>query len=253
MQDIVVIESLRRKGIAFNTENTLMYEAVEHKPRVLDKMPSRLTMTKADDIMPYGCCNEFVIDYQQRKESCSLETAFLETPTAKRVCDVSVYLVLQTLINQGVCYNEDKANACFDLFRLIFMSPGDSVTVGSLYEIIKSYQPCNYFAEEIVKAIKICLFGENASVLFWINLCELSGFYETAVNLGREVIKENCPKEKDVQKFLRPLYKEAKEDKEFMKTIYKPGANKWLIPMLWYLKDKHPEALEPGTSSDGFA
>ena len=37
-----------------------------------------------------------------------------------------------------------------------------------------------------------------------------------------------------------------------MKSIYKAGANKWLVAMLWYLKDEHPEALDAGTNKDGF-
>ena len=37
-----------------------------------------------------------------------------------------------------------------------------------------------------------------------------------------------------------------------MKSIYKQGANKWLIAMIYYLKDSNPEVMDASTNTDGF-
>ena len=41
--------------------------------------------------------------------------------------------------------------------------------------------------------------------------------------------------------------------KDFMNNIYKGGVNKWMIGMLYLLKDEHPEVLQPSSSNIGFA
>lgn len=253
MKDIVVIESLRKRGTGLgNMQEVLTYEAIERKPRVLDKAPKRLNFTKATDIQVYGCCSEFVITYNDLKSNISIEQATLDIKGNKRFCDVEVYLALQALIQQGFCNSADKAAACFDVFKIIMTTPGETLTTGRVYNTLKDYQPMNYYAGELIKAIQVCLFNEKLPVLYWINLVEYSGFYATALELGKEVIRENCETEKDVEKFLRPLYKEAKNDKEFIDSLYKPACNKWLIAMLYYLRKEHPEALEP-SNKGGFA
>ena len=52
MQDIIVIQNLQRRGVDFsNMQEMLRYEAMERKPRVLDKPPKRITLTKAKEII----------------------------------------------------------------------------------------------------------------------------------------------------------------------------------------------------------
>ena len=255
MKDIVVIESLRKRGAGLqDVQEILQYEAVERKPRYLDKAPKRLSFNKASDIQPYSCYTEFFMHYDYIKESCQqLEQATLDLKGAKRFCDVDVYIALRALINTGVCNTEEKAFACFDLFKIIMMTPGDTLTAGRVKKTLDTYKPANYYAGELVKALYVCLFDEKISVLYWMSLCDISDFYKTAIELGKPIIRKNCETEKDVEKFLRPVYKQAKEDKEFMENVYTPGANKWLIPVLYLLKDEHPEALEPNSSEGGFA
>lgn len=254
MRDIVVIESLRKRGIGLNNmQEVLKYESVERKPRVLDKPPKRLVLTKAVDVKAYGCRAEFIMCYEDKKSSCKRETASLDLKGVVRYCDVDVYLVLQTLIEQGFCKIEERATACFDLFRTIMTTPGETLTVGRVYDALKEYTPTSYYAGELVKAIHVCIFNEKAPALYWMDLCEYTGFYRNAIELGKAVIRDNCETEKDVEKFLRPLYKQAKSDEEFISKIYTAGANKWLIPMIYYLKDTHPEVLESNTTGGGFA
>lgn len=254
MKDIVVVQSLRKRGIGLSDmQEVLEYEAIERKPRVLDKAPKRLNLTKASDIEVYGCCAEFIMCFKDKKANINLEQATLDLRGVKRYCDTDVYFTLLSLIEQGFCYTADRAAACFDVFKVIMTTPGDTLTTKRVYDALTNYQPMNYYAEELVKAINVCLFNEKAPVLYWLNLCEFSGFYPKAIELGKNVIRDNCETEKDVEKFLRPFYKQAKDDKEFMDNLYKPGANKWLIPMLYFLREQHPEVLEPNSKGGGFA
>lgn len=254
MKDIVVIEQLRKRGCGLkDLQDTLHYEAIERLPRILDKAPKRLTIVKAKDIESYGCCSSFVIQYQQLKDGTNLEIATLDMKGAKRYCDTEVFLVLQTLIRLSMTKSKDLAGACLEMFKTIILIPGETLTKARVYDTLSTYSTTDYYTLELIKGIRITLFNEEAPVLYWISSCELTGFYVKAVELGRKVIKDNCTNEKEVRKFLQPLYKQAKEDKEFMKNIYINGANKWLVPMLYYLKDSNPEALDPGNNKEGFA
>ncbi len=254
MQDIVVVQQLRKRGMNINNmEELLRYEAIEKKPRYLDKPPKRLSLARASSLNPYGCCAEFLMCYADLKKSLSSLTATVDIDGNPRPCDVEVFIALRALISQGYCCIEDRAQACFDVFACIVNSSKEAITLSGVYEAIKNYKSDNYYVKELIKALKVCLYNEKAPVLYWESQCECEGFYQLALSLGSEVIRKNCPTEKDVDKFLKPLYKQAREDKEFMKTVYKPVANKWLIPMLYYLKDSHPEALEPGSHGEEFA
>jgi hypothetical protein len=254
MKDVVVIQSLRNRGVGLsNVQEVLAYEAIERKPRYLDKAPRRLNLTKASDITVFGCYSDFIMHYIEIKKISYLEQAVIDLKGVKRFCDPDVYRVLYVLMREGVCNNLERAQACFDVFKTIITTPGDTLTVGKVYSALAEYQPMNYYAGELVKSIHVCLFNEKAPVLYWFCLCEFSGFYGVAMELGKDIIRENCESEKDVEKFLRPVYKQAKDDKEFMENVYAPGANKWLIPILYLLKDSHPEALNPNTKGGGFA
>lgn len=253
MRDIIVIQSLQSRGYGLdNIEEALQYEAVEHKPRVLDKEPRKVSINKAKEIYPYGCCSEFVMAYNDISKSANLDQATIEIKGVTRVCDVSVYVALKTLIVQGVSYCREKAEAFYNICRIIMTTPGDTLTRNRVFETLNKYEPEGYFEKELIKALGITLFNESLASLYWVSLCEDLGFYKDAIEKGKAVISESCKTEKDVTKFLNPLYKAAKEDQAFMSQVYKPGANKWLVAMLYYLRDK-PEYLNPGNAEGGFA
>lgn len=252
MKDQVVLKSLSEKGIPLDIEHILPYEAMEMKERVLDGPPKRLKLNSVTEKDVYGICNEFIMTYNSIKDSFSYEVTRIDLRGNTRICDTDVFYVLQALITEGICYDEDKAQACFNLFRIIMTTPGDMLSKAVLYPVLTDYKPADFYEKQLLNAIKVCLFNVTAPVLYWVKICELSGFYKNAVKLGCEVIAEECKSEKDVKDFLNPKYKEAKEDKEFMRSIYKQGANKWLIAMIWHLHKEHPEVMDASTSKDGF-
>lgn len=248
MKDVVVVNELRRRGtIANDIKEILKYEAVERKPRVLDKPPKKLNFVKASDITQYGCCSEFILCYNDIKASTDIEQAVVELPGNKRFCDVKVYIALQALITQGYSNSMDRATACFEVFKAIVMTPGDTITVERVKNTLSKYQPNSYYESELVKALQVCILDEKISVVYWVSSCECEGFYSSALELGKEIIRSNCDTEEDVVKFLKPILKDAKQDEEFMSKIYKEAANKFLIPILFMLKDTHPEVLDPGS------
>lgn len=253
MKDIVVIQSLQKRGANLsNLQEVLAYEAVERKPRHLDKAPSKITFTKVSDIQEYGCCSEFIICFNELKDNLKEDLCYVDMKGVKRLCDPDVFLTLQTLIQQSITCTEERASACFDLFRIIMMLPVEVLTAKAVYEKLASYKASNYYAKELLTAISICLFGNSVHVAYFANLCEYSGFYLKAIELGKEVISKECSNEKEVDAFLKVNYALAKEDKDFMQQIYKPGANKYLIAMIYYLKDKHPEVMNTGNTEGGF-
>lgn len=253
MNDIVVIESLRRKGYGLNNiQEALQYEAIERQPRVLDGEPKKISINRAKDIQPYGCCSEFVMAYGDVKASATLEQAAIEIKGVTRICDVEIYIALKTLISQGVTCICDKAEACYNLCRIIMTTQGDTLTKARVFEALNKYKTDNYYEQELIKALNITLFNESMASLYWVSLCESTGFYVDAIEKGKEVITQNCETEKDVNKFLNEQYKLAKDDKEFMAKIYKPGANKWLTAMLYFLREDD-RYLEPGNTDGGFA
>ena len=254
MKDIVVIQSLQKRGVGLGDINeVLKYEAMERKPRVLDKAPKRLVMTKASDIKSYGCCSEFIMCFNELKSSNSLEQATINMRGVSRYCDVDVYYVLQALIKQGFNVTEDRAEACFDLFRVIMTTPGEVLTSKRVEDTLAKYTPINYYSEELLKGIYVVLFDEKLPVIHWMSICEYNGFYTKAFELGKALVRSTCDTEKDVERLLAAEYKQAKNDEEFMAKVYTQGANKWMMGLLYKLKEKHPEVMDQNTSDKGFA
>lgn len=254
MQDIVVIDSLRKRGFQFSDiQESLRYEAPEHKPRVWDKPPKRLSIKKVKDVPVYGCKQEFIMLYRELFEETNEDLCSLDMSGTKRFCDKEVYVALQTLIRHSLCYVQEQAEACYELFKEICMAPCDTLTKGKVYDVLVNLKPSEYYAQQVLDALRVCLFGDDNVTLYWTNLADYCGFYKTAIDLGKGVIREKCVNEREVMKFLKENYSLAAKDLDFMHQVYKPGANKYVIAMLYYLKNEHPEALEPGTDKDGFA
>ena len=252
MNDVVVIQSLRERGYNMdNLEEILMYEAIEKKPRVLDKPPKRLSLVRGKDLPVYSTYTEFLMTFKDKKDSNTLDTAQLNIKGVVRYCDVDVFLVLQSLISEGFTKSADKARACFDLFRVIMMTPGDTVTIGRVHESLTDYLPINFYAGELYKAICNCLFEDTPLMLYWIELANYDKTYKKAVRLGKTVILESdAETESDVDKLCKQFYSEYKDDEDFVakyaKEFRKTGATKPLIGMIHHLYKEHPEVLDFG-------
>lgn len=254
MQDIIVIENLRKRNFDFrNIEEALRYEAMERLPRTLDKAPKKLSLKKASDTPVYGCKQEFIMAYNDLLREATTELFSLDFRGNLKYCDKEVFVMLQTLITQSLTKTKERAEACFELFRVISTAPFDTLTKERVYQTLDSYTSNDYYTSQILEAIHTCVFNTDVVILHYNKIIEFCGFYKKAYELGRDIVKRNCKDEKDVERYLRMFYNEAKANKEFMNSIYKQGVNKWLIAVIYLLKDEYPEVLEPSTSNVGFA
>lgn len=254
MLDAVVQQRLREAGQTLDTSNMLYLraEAVGNSPRVLDKPMAAMKIPSCPFDTTYGCCAEFISAYNTYKNSLRVEQAKINYNGTDKFCDVDIYYALYTLGMQGICCVDERSGACAKLFRMIVATEGDTITVSRVYNTLSSYKPATYFEKELLKAITVCLFNENAVVLEWLSLIEPRGFYEEAIQRGREYIQQSELNKRSLRTFLQENYSKATADKEFMKSLYKPACNKWLIGMIFFLKDKYPEVLEYSKTSQGF-
>lgn len=251
MRDPIVIQNLQRQGFNFdNVEDLLRYEAVERKPRFLDKEPKRIAVKRAEEAPEFGCKQEFILVYNEISNETNGELFTIDLNRVKRYCDREVFIVLQTLIRQGVSYNKEIATACYDMFRYICTAEFDTVTKERVYQVLQPLRPVGYYGKQIYEALNFCLFGENPVVLYWKDKAKFNGLYKAAYLKGCEVIAEKCATEKDVDSMLRIAIKEAKADTEFMKSIYTQGISKELLGMLYLLKDDEDKKLLNPDSSD---
>lgn len=253
MKDAVVINNLHARNFDFSdVETMLQYEAVERQPRVWDKAPKRLTLKKAKDLPVFGCRNEFVIAYRSLLEETNGELFRVDFGKASKICDREVYVVLQVLVRQGICFNLDRSNACYDLFRIICTAPVDTLTIDRVYQTLQPVKPSNYWGTQIMSAIKECLFGDNPIALYWNSVAQFTGLYKDCFEKGRDVVLEKCATEKEVDTFVRDNYKLARADKDFLKSVYTEGISKPLIAMLYYLRESNPEVLDIGDAGSGW-
>ena len=256
MLDEVVSKTLRSRGFDFsNQQELLCYESASYRSRVLDNAPPRIKLGKATDIEVYGCKAEFVMAYNLKMQEEIPEVCYIDNAVTnmKRQCDKQVYVVLVTLANQGVTRIPERTDACFQLFRDIITQVEDPViTVQSVYTLLSTYPKRSYYVGELMEAIRICLFGDNEAVLEWLRLVNPLGFYTEAISKGRNFIRDNCKKAKDVKPFLKMIYDTASKDLAFMKQIYKRGANRYLIPVIYALRNDYPEVMNAGTNTGGF-
>lgn len=256
MKDLVVIESCRRAGIDLSDMNNLLpLETMERKQRVLDKPPTRLDKFKYEEAYAYGCCNEIVMTYMKLKEEYPKDAptyGTLEIGEVPRKCTLDTYFFLKSLVLSSLGVIPERATASFEIFVKITMATGDLTNT----EVLRDLLVCdssNYYQSEIIKAAKICLFGENPIVQYWESKTDYIGYYPNAMVYGRKIIDENCKDLKDVNRFVRDYSKKAREDKEFMKGLYRKAANKYLYAVMYYCKDKYPDVMNLGGANDGFA
>lgn len=256
MQDMVVLQNLRNMGANLDDMNTMLrYEAPERKPRVLDSAPKRVTLSRAKEIAQFGCQEDLVMTFRTILEDLTGVVYSLDVKGLQRLCDRRVYGLLQALILHGYTKSKARAEACFEVFKAIVMCKCDTLTIERIYEVLHNYSTEDYYTNQVVNGALRCLLQDDDTRVecYWRSIAEYNGYYLPVIQYGADVLKKNCKTEKDVQKFLGGLYKEAKADKDFLNAIYKPGVNKYMMAMLYYLKDEHPELLEPSKSNIGFA
>lgn len=255
MVDPIIVERIREEYGTVDPESPmyLLAEQVDGKPRVLDKAPSTVKLNKMNMCVAYGCCNEFISAFNSFKSSMNLETAVVDLNGLRRVCDPDVYYALHSLALFSAHVVEERASAATFWFRTIIMAKVDTLTVARIYEVIHEVKSKDYYTNQFMQALQVCLFNENESVLCWRSLIEDTSFYPEAIRLGSEYIKEHDLDQKAMMKLLRETYSVSSKDKEFMKEIYKPACNKWLSSMIYLLKDEHPEVLKMSKDNNGFA
>lgn len=254
MRDPIVIQNLQRQGFNFdNVEELLRYEAVERKPRHLDKEPKRLTFKRAEDTPEFGCKQEFIIVYNDLKTEISGDVFTIDLNKVTRYCDREVFIVLQTLIRQGVSYNKEVASACYDLFRVICTADYETITKERVYQILQPMKPTSYYSKQIYEAVNFCLFGDNPVIMYWKDKAKFNGLYKAAYLRGCDVVSERCSTEKEVDALLRQAIKDAKADTSFMKSVYTQGVSKEMIGMLYLLKDEDDTSLlNPDSNPTGW-
>ena len=255
MDDIIVIESLRKRGwLQRPYEELLPYYTPERKARFLDKEPKRLSFMRVNLLDPCGTMQKFSLIYQQMQASnTAIEIGTIDLNGQKKFCDPEIFITLQTLISMSTGKSLDLIRAAADLVRLILTADADTITKNVLRKTIDTYIPMNYYSGELINGIEVSVFNTSKVALYWKSMCEFAGYYTECIPLGMELIESNCVNEKEVREFCKKKYAEAKESKDFMSRLYKKGANKYLASVLYCLYDKHPELLNVTVPNSGFA
>lgn len=249
-----VLARMLQAGEILDVSNPLYLqaEAVSSKSRILDKPPRTIVLRKLDDSKGFGAAAEFIDMYTSFKRSMNLEVAKIQMGTAVRFCDPEVFYALHCLgLFSRHCVAE-RAQAAAELFKLIMTTPGEVLSVALIYERLKAFKRNDYYTKQFVMALRACLFMQKEAILLWITLASDHTYYKEASKLGARLIDNQDWNEKELKQFLNAKWAEAKEDKEFIKQLYKPMCNKWMTAMIYALKDEHPEVLKTSGNSDGF-
>lgn len=245
MHDVVVCEQLRNRGMLSLPYSVLLpYEAMERRARILDKPPKQIALLKAGEISPCGTAQKFVMVYNQLMHANTVDVGIIDILGKVTYCDVSVFYTLQTLIRLSIGKSIDMVTAASNIFRTIITHQCETLTEQVMYTILNKYVPVNFYASELVNGIHIAVYKEDELALLWRTNCEFSGYYMEAIEPGMKVIKEKCHDVKELRAFIMDNYKAAKEDKDFMYRLYKPGANRWLTAMLYYLYPTMPDLID---------
>lgn len=256
MIDNVVLQRLREE-FGDDYESNPLYEKaklISMAPPVMTKPVKTLSLRKLNMEQGYGCASEFIAAYRNKWQTIGTENTYVNILGKKFACGPEVYCALSTLAWQSMHVNFERSQACAAIFQRVFMTVRDGgITVQTVYKSLHDYKPKDYYERELLKAIRVCLFNENETVLYWVSMCDTLGFYKKALELGSEFIRKEGFDNKSLNKWCKEVYTEAKADKAFMKQLFTPAANKWLIPMLYKLRDEFPEVMNYNLNvSDGF-
>lgn len=255
MIDSVMYDRIKEMQGAVDVESELYKcaERVSSAPRHLDKPPKPMQLKGGSTYTQFGCCAEFITLYNEKLASAP-DSVSVNIMGKDIMCDKEVYVALTALGYSSIHVERERAEAGANIFKLVFMSAKEgAITKDKLYKLVKGFKPSTYYEKEFVKALNVCVFDANEATLYWQSMIDTLGFYDDAVKEGIRWIEENKLDKKTLRTLLEANYSRAKEDKEFMKDIYKPAANKWMIGMLYILHDTHPAVVRPkAVGSDGF-
>lgn len=254
--DSVVANRIIEKhgGLDATSDIYKLAERVTNAKKTMTKPPRQIKLTGVDSYAQFGCCAEFITLYNQKIVSAPMETC-VNIMGHDIACDREVYAALSALGFSSIHAERERAEAAATLFKRVFVSAKDgALTKAKLYEIVQSYKKTNdYYIGEFIKALDVCVFSANEASLYWQSMIDTMGYYNDAVKEGIAWIEESKIDKKSLETLLKSNYARAKEDKEFMKTVYKPAANKWMIGMLYILHDEHPAVINPKhAGADGF-
>lgn len=250
--DNVVLERIKAEKGYIDPSSDLykMAERVSSSVKVLTKPVTPMKLKDVSSEVQLGCCAEFISMYNKMLETAP-EHCTINVMGKEFNCCKEAYNVLKVLGVGSIHSCLDRVNASAAIFQYIFMTvkSGD-ITLPRLHGLVQDYKPNGYYEKEIMKAMKVCLFNENQTVFYWLSLVEGFNFYKEAIDAGCAYISDNSLDNKSLKTLLSAKYSEAKADKDFMKDIYKPAANKWLIGMLYILKDIDPSLQLPTPHGD---
>lgn len=251
MKDVVVIQRLRERGVSFaDLEQVLVYESVEHQPRVLDKPPSRLSLVRAEPPYPtYSTFLDFISTYAAMKSDYPLEVGTFDIRGHKRTCDIELFWAAQTLLREGVTAIPDKLRSCAELLQIVFATPSEGhLTKGMVLEKLNQYIVTNYHAGQLLKAIYKTVYEYSDIACDWIEMTEFDRTFTNALLYGVEYLG-TVDSTFDLQNFVKTNYAAAKSDPDFMKSVGKAfTSNKTkqaMIAMIYYFRDK-PDVLDYG-------
>ena len=253
--DPIVLDAMKEKHGTVDTSSELYKcaERINSTQMKLTRPPKVLKLQSVSSYMQFGCCAEFINLYRE-KLATAPDNTVCNIMGKDIACDKEVYVALTALGYGSIHVVRERAEACANIFKTIFVTAKDgALTVDRLYKTMREFKASTYYEKELVKAMNVCLFGENEAALFWLSMIDTLGFYQEAVNAGVQWITENKFDKKTLEALLKSNYYSAKENKEFMQKIYKPAANKWMIAMLYILQSTNPAVINvKPAGSDGF-
>lgn len=241
MRDPIVLQALREKGVELDDMLRQRYEAMEHKPRILDSPPGKIKLARVKDPAEYGIAVQFKELYNQAYGTVDSEIFYIDVGGVKKiVLDANVYYALRALIIQNMALSEQLAFACGNLFKAIALHAGENtevVTEQNMYDVLKSYKAETYAETVLVRAVQETCFSQNSTVMLWRSLAASDGYYMYAIHKGEEYVESSLKSDKDLKEFIRVNYKAAKADKDFMKRLIKDVPSKALIAMIYFLRE----------------
>lgn len=243
MQDVVVLQRLRERGVSFaDLDQVLIYESVEHQPRVLDKAPTRLSLARAEEGGPvYSIYLDYVSTYNKVKDEFPLEFGVFDIRGIRRQCDIEVFWTAQTLLSEGITAIPGKLRACSELFKLVFTTPCDGVLTKAVFlKRLEQFIPTDYYMQQMVKAIYRTAYEYSDATCEWLELSDFDHTFTNAVHKGVEYLN-SVPSTFDLQDFVKTNSAAAKNDADFMATVGKGfSSNKTkpaMIAMIYFFKD----------------
>lgn len=255
MRDPIVIQQLRERGVELDEALSQRYEAMERRPRVLDKPPGKLKMTRVQDPEEFGIAAQFKDLYNQSYGTVDTEMFYLDIGDVKRVIlDEKVYYTLKALIIQNMSMSEEVATACGNLFRDISTHNGegrDVITEQSMYEVLRNRKAETYAESVLIKTINELCFSVSSTVLAWRDMASSCGYYQYAIKKGESYITDQNMTDKELKAFVKENYKAAKEDKAFMKRLVKDIPSKAVIAMIYFMRGDE-KMFEESSENLGF-